>query len=252
MLKGFVHKAGYAILGIMVFMILWEIGARVAPELVPHVREVANAGKQLAFNPDTQLDFRETLARTVSAFLIAIAFGLPLGLMIGSVRPFRLMFSGPTDFLRSIPAFVLLPLFLVVFKSGDTSRIAMAAFGAGLVIIANTAFGAAHVRRSRIEVARVYGAGPVFILFHVVARELLPQVLDGIRLAISLSLVLTIVGEIMLGATHGLGTRINDTLSGFDLPRMYALIGLVGVMGYLLNLIGRVVSQRLADYGKHL
>lgn len=251
-MKVFIRHWGYSIIGILIFLILWELVACLHSELVPHVTNVANAGKQLILNSNIKLDFYKTLIRTISAFLLAVAFGVPMGLIIGSIRPFRLMFSGSVDFLRSIPAFVLLPLFLVLFKSGNMSRVAMAAFGSGLVIIANTAFGAAHVKRSRIEVARIYGASPSFILFHVIARELLPQVLDGMRLAISLSLVLTIVGEIMLGATYGLGTRVNDNLSAFDLDKMYALIIIIGILGYVLNLIGNMASKKLTDYGKYL
>ena len=247
-----VGKTAFMVLGLTVFLAIWEAGALLAPNLVPHFWEVAAAVHNLIFDSHTQRDILNTLGRALLSFSIAVALGVPLGLLLGSIRTLKLMFNGQVDFFRSIPAFVLLPLFLVFFKSGESSRIAMASFGAGLIVTANTAFGAAHASRLRIEVARVYGAKRFFVLFHVLAREVLPQTLDGLRLAISLSLVLTIVGEIMLGATYGLGTRVNDSLSGFDLPRMYGLIFLIGILGYFFNLVGRLLAGKFVKYGGHL
>jgi ABC-type nitrate/sulfonate/bicarbonate transport system permease component len=100
----------------------------------------------------------------------------------------------------------------------------MAAFGAELIIITNTSFSTTHISQLRISVVRVYGAKSFFILLQMVTREVLPQALYEMPLAISLSLVLTIINKIMFGATYGLGTRVNDSLSGFEFPRVYALI----------------------------
>jgi len=192
-----------------------------------------------------------TVLRTFASFGLALGVGWPLGAAIGSIPAMNRLLTGPLDFLRSIPAFVLLPLFLIFLKTGEASRIAMAAFGAGLVIVANTAFGVAHVAQLRIQVTQVYG-GTLLHRIGVIFMQALPQSMDGARLGLSLALILTIVGEIMLGATHALGTRVNDSLAGFDLPRMYALIFVIGIIGYLLNLLARLATSRLGWYGRDL
>lgn len=234
-----------------VALAFWEIAAMLSPKLVPHAWQIASSACRLLAESSFRSDVVATVARTGLSFLLAALIGWPVGLFIGAVPLANRAFIGPMDFLRSIPAFVLLPLFLVFLKSGESARIGMAAFGSGLVIIANTAFGVSHVGRLRVEVARVYGASQLHRL-GVVFMQALPQALDGGRLALSLALVLTVVGEIMLGATHGLGTRVNDSLAGFNLPQMYAIVFLIGLLGYAVNVLARVVSERLGRYGRFL
>jgi len=244
-------KICFPLLGVATFVAAWDVAACLKPTLLPHSWQVGAAVGELVADPQIRADFWRTIGRTLLALAIAVGAGVPLGLTIGAAKPLNRMFSGPLDFLRSLPGFALLPMWLSLFKSGDTARLAMVAFGAGLLVVANTAFGVAHIRRERVEVAQVYGASRGFILLNVIAREVLPQVVDGMRLAISLGLVLMIVGEIMLGA-RGVGTRVNDTLMGWDLPQMYALLFMVGVLGYLFNLAGKAATSRLTAYGKHL
>jgi NitT/TauT family transport system permease protein len=246
------QKILYGLAGIGILIILWEVMANSESKLIPHSWQILNEFKNLFCTKSSLLDLKATLSRTLVSFAIAVLFGLPLGLFIGSSRILEQMFHGPLHFFRSLPAFILLPLFLCIFKKGEYARISMIAFGAGLIIVTNTAFAIAHVRKLRTEVAQVYGASNIFILFNVIGREIAPQAIDGCRLALSLSLVLSIVGEIMLGATYGLGTRINDNLYGFNLPYMYALIVLVGFLGYLLNCIGTHFVSKTLFYGKHL
>lgn len=81
---------------------------------------------------------------------------------------------------------------------------------------------------------------------------MLPSISDGARISLILCLILVTVGEIMLGATRGLGTRVNDSLSGFSLAEMYALILIIGFLGYLLIVIARICAERWADYVKYL
>ena len=240
-----------ALASIGICLAAWEMFALTSPTLVPDFWEVAVAARDLFAHEDIHVDMWATVRRTLVAFLIAVATGVPLGLAIGAVPTVRTLLSGPLDFLRSIPAFVLLPLALAMLKSGDIARIGIAVFGAGVVMVASTAFGTAHLKTSRVEVAQVYGASPFFVLA-VIVRGLLPAIADGARISLSLSLILITVAEIMLGATHGLGTRVNDSLSGFDLPKMYALVFLIGLVGYSLNLVARKCAERWAGYGRHL
>ena len=229
----------------------WELLAAMSPGLIPHSWEIFASTVQLLADESYRKDIVMTILRTFASFGIALVVGWPVGAAIGSITWMNRIFSGPLDFLRSIPAFVLLPLFMVFLNTGESSRIAMAAFGAGLVMVANTAFGVARVASLRGEVVRVYG-GRLPRRLEVIFLEALPQSLDGARLGLSLALILSIVGEIMLGATHALGTRVNDSLSSFDLSRMYALILIIGLIGYLINVAARVTSNRIGWYGKDL
>lgn len=245
-------KLDYApVLGVALLLAIWDAMALISPTLIPHSWSVAGALWEMVCQGDIVKDALTTLERTLAGFAIAALAGVPIGLGIGGIPLLNRALAGPLDFVRSIPAFVLLPAFLAIFRSSEGARLGIVVLGAGVVMVAHTAFGTAHVKRLRLDVGKVYGASRRFLSL-IVFLETLPQIADGARIGLSLSLILAIVGEIMLGATSGLGTRVNDSLSGFNLPQLYAMIVVVGFLGYLLNLSARSLTKRYASYGRFL
>lgn len=245
-------RFAHSLLGFTALVLVWEVLAVSHPQLCPHLPDIARALAALLREPASRLDFLSTLGRTLLAFLTAVAIGIPCGVAVGAIPRVEVALRGPLDALRSIPGFVLLPVALAVFQKGELARWATAAFGAMLLVLASTAFAIAHVRPLRTEVARLYGAGRAFIVFGVIAREVAAPIADACRLALSQSLILVIALEVMLGARHGLGTRVNDSLSAFNLPDMYALILLIGLLGYGLNLLARMLTTRVTRSSPHL
>jgi NitT/TauT family transport system permease protein len=182
-------------------------------------------------------DLFATLIRTLEAFLIAIIFGIPLGLFLGEKEKIYRNIEFIIDFFRSTPATALFPLFLLIFGISDNSKIAVAAFGACLIIIFNTAYGVFNAKKSRILATKIMGATKVQIFKWIIFWESLPQTFVGIRNAISLSLVIIVVTEMFIGTNFGLGHRIIDSQLIYDIKGMYSAIIITGVLGYLLNYI---------------
>lgn len=185
---------------------------------------------------DLWSDLGATLLRTVYSFLIAVASGIPIGIVLGSNRVVYQSFEFAIDFFRSTPATALFPLFLLVFGIGEESKIALAAFSAWLVIVFNTAYGVMNARTTRILAARVMGASNFRIFRDVMFYESLPQTLIGIRLGVSYALVVIIVAEMFIGSSNGMGRRIIDAQQTYELSKMYASILATGGIGYLMNL----------------
>ena len=139
------------------------------------------------------------------------------------------------DFFRSTPATAMFPLFLLVFGIGEFSQVAVAAFAAWLVILFNVAYGVMNARQTRILAARVMGATTGQVFRHVMFFESLPQTFVGLRVGVSMALVVIIVAEMFIGSSNGMGRRIIDAQQVFDLAQMYASILVTGVLGYGLN-----------------
>ena len=236
--------------GIVLGVLWWEILAVASADtqLVPHGSAVLSALSDLVVNQRIAADTISTLRRTLLSFALATIVGIPVGLLAGTSKTVNALLGGWITFGRAIPAFVLLPLFLTITRDSELSRIFMAAFGCFVIVAAYTEMGASSVLRTRLEVARVYGASRLYTLRAVVLRDGAPQIVDGVRIALPLALVLTLVSEIMLGATHGLGTLVNDSLAGFDLPKMYALVLAVGLVGLSLSTLATAVSRWLVPY----
>ncbi|MBX9812444.1 MAG: ABC transporter permease [Burkholderiales bacterium] len=193
-------------------------------------------------------DFLSTFNRTLSAFAIAAVAGIPVGILFGSNQKIYRSIEFLVDFFRSTPATAMFPLFLLIFGIGDFAKIAVAAFAAWLVVVFNVAYGVMNARQTRILAARVMGASSWRVFRDVMFFESLPQTFIGLRMAVSVALVVIIVAEMFIGSSDGLGRRIIDSQQVFDLQQMYASIIASGVMGYGVNLFFLAIEKWLVHW----
>jgi ABC-type nitrate/sulfonate/bicarbonate transport system permease component len=236
----------------VVFIALWWAVAAlewIDPILLPSPQASALAIWEGFVGGSLVADTVITIRRTLMAFAIAVGICVPLGLALGSsVRLYRSL-EFIIDFFRSTPASALFPLFLVILGVGESTKVAVAAFGAGLLILFNTAYGVMNARKTRQAAARVMGASPLRVMVGVTLLESLPQTLVGMRAGVSFSLVIVIVAEMFIGSTDGLGQRVINAQSIFNMPEMYATIFAAGVLGYGLNLIFILIERRFVHWG---
>ncbi|MFZ1735856.1 MAG: ABC transporter permease subunit, partial [Candidatus Moraniibacteriota bacterium] len=189
-----------------------------------------------------------TLRRVLSAFFAALIFGIPLGLWLGRMETMYRSIEFVIDFFRSTPATALFPLFLLVFGVTDASKIAVAAFTSMLLIIFNTAHGVMYAKKSRILAATIMGATETQIFRLVLFWESLPQIFVGLRSALSMSLVVIVAAEMVIGTSSGLGRRIIDAQVTYEIPTMYAAILLSGIVGYALNMCFLILEKKLLHW----
>jgi sulfonate transport system permease protein len=192
-------------------------------------------------------DFLKTVYRTAASTLIAAVIAIPLGIVLGSSERLYRSLEFVIDFFRSTPASAMFPLFLVLFGVGDETKIAVAAFGAILVILFNVAYGV-NARKTRLLAAKVMGASRWRVLFDVMLLESLPQTFVGLRNGVSLALVIIVVAEMFIGSQDGLGHSVFEAQQLFDMPRMYAAIFAAGALGYGLNLLFLLIERRFVHW----
>jgi sulfonate transport system permease protein len=193
-------------------------------------------------------DFVKTVYRTAASTLIAAVIAIPLGIVLGSSEKLYRSLEFVIDFFRSTPASAMFPLFLVLFGVGDETKIAVAAFGAILVILFNVAYGVMNARKTRLLAAKVMGASRLRVLFDVMLLESLPQTFIGLRNGVSLALVIIVVAEMFIGSQDGLGHSVFEAQQLFDMPRMYAAIFAAGALGYGLNLMFLLIERRFVHW----
>jgi sulfonate transport system permease protein len=193
-------------------------------------------------------DFIKTVYRTAASTLIAAVIAIPLGIVLGSSERLYRSLEFVIDFFRSTPASAMFPLFLVVFGVGDETKIAVAAFGAILVILFNVAYGVMNARKTRLLAAKVMGASRLRVLFDVMLLESLPQTFVGLRNGVSLALVIIVVAEMFIGSQDGLGHSVFEAQQLFDMPGMYAAIFAAGALGYGLNLLFLLIERRFVHW----
>ncbi|MFC0385602.1 ABC transporter permease [Muricoccus vinaceus] len=239
------------VLGALGFIAFWQAAVllRVAdPVLLPSPAETARDTWAALATGTLAHDLGRTVWRTLLSFAIASAIGVPLGVALGAQERLYRAVEFVVDFFRSTPASALFPLFLVLFGTGEATKIAVAAFGAALVILFNAAYGVMNARRTRVLAARVMGAGSARILVDVLVWEALPQILVGMRQGVSLALVIVVVAEMFIGSTDGLGQRVINAQMLFESGLMYGAIFVAGALGYVLNLLFLLMEKRFVHW----
>jgi NitT/TauT family transport system permease protein len=239
------------LLGPVALFILWDIIVRagwIKAILLPSPSATVYALiTGLAGGPLLK-DFAVTVMRTIEAFLIAASIGVPLGVVLGSNEKAYRSVEFLIDFFRSTPSSALIPLFLLIFGVSDINKVAIAAFGALLIVVFNSAYGVMNARKQRVMAAKVMGASRWQIFRDVLIWESLQPTFVGLRSAVSMALVIVIVAEMFIGSDNGLGHRIIDAQQVLNVKSMYAAILAAGALGYTLNVLFLVAEKRIVHW----
>lgn len=238
-------------MGPVLLLLVWDLVVRFglvkAILLPPPIDTVLALLNGLAGGP-LLTDFGVTLWRTVQAFLIASAVGVPLGIVLGSNEKAYRSVEFLIDFFRSTPSSALIPLFMMIFGISDINKVAIAAFGAFLIVIFNSAYGVMNARKQRVMAAKVMGATRWHVFKDVLVWESLQPTFVGLRSAVSMALVIVIVAEMFIGADSGLGNLIINAQQVMRVKDMYAAILSAGVMGYALNVFFLITEKKIVHW----
>ena len=238
-------------LGPLVLFVVWDLVVRfgfIKPILLPPpVATLQTLVTGLAGGP-LLADFAVTVWRIVQAFAIAAIVGMPLGVLLGSNEKAYRSVEFLIDFFRSTPSSALIPLFLLIFGVSDVNKVAIAAFGAFLIVVFNSAYGVINARKQRVMAARVMGASRWQVFRDVLVWESLQPSFVGLRSAVSMALVIVIVAEMFIGSDSGLGHRIIDAQQVLNVKSMYAAILAAGALGYALNVLALVIERRIVHW----
>ena len=238
-------------IGPIVLFILWDAAVRtgfIKALLLPPPLEALGALINGLWGGPLLKDFLVTVWRTVQAFLIAAAVGMPVGVLLGSTERAYRSVEFLIDFFRSTPSSALIPLFLMIFGVSDINKVAIAAFGAFLIVVFNSAYGVINARKQRVMAARVMGASRWQIFKDVLIWESLQPTFVGLRSAVSMALVIVIVAEMFIGSDSGLGHRIINAQQVMNVREMYAAILSAGALGYALNILFLVIERRIIHW----
>lgn len=237
----------YTIASVIIFVLVWY-GAAILIDsfFLPTPQETIEVGIKMI--DKIRSASSATIGRIVLSFGAATAIGIPFGLLLGKAERIYRNIEPCIDFLRSIPATALFPLFMIFFGIGNLSKITVAAFSATLIIIFNTASGVMNSGKSRVTAAKIHGASEWQIFRDVTFWESLPQTFVGLRIAISLTVAIIIVMEMFVGTNVGIGRMIIDSQVVFNIPGMFALLFVAGIIGYLCNYILLCIEKRVVHW----
>jgi ABC-type nitrate/sulfonate/bicarbonate transport system permease component len=185
-----------------------------------------------------------SLERMALGFGLAVLLGVGGGLLLGSSPVIGRLADPLVEFLRAIPPPLLIPIAILVLGIGAQMKVAVIAAGCVWPILLNTIDGVRGTEPTLLETSRVYGVGRWDILRSVVLPAASPRIFAGLRIALSLALILMVISE-MQASTNGIGFFVLQAQRSFAIPEMWSGILLLGLLGYLINGGFALLERRL-------
>lgn len=181
-------------------------------------------------------DVLPTLASIAVGYALAVAIGVSLGVALG-VLPRVYHFVSPLlEFFRALPPIVLITAFIFVIGVGFQMEVMLVVFGAVWPILLNTIDGVVGIDPQVRDMARSYRLSRVEWMRRVLLPAASPQIVAGMKVGLSATVIIVIVTE-MVASVQGLGYFVLRSQSTFDMAGMWSAVILMGLIGYVLNLL---------------
>jgi taurine transport system permease protein len=237
----------------VLLFVWWLITAMgwVKPLFVPSPGAIVQKFADIWQNGFTNTSFLQhvwvSTARVFGAFVLACIIGIPLGILMGMSPVVRGIFDPPIEFYRPIPPLAYLPLMIIWFGIGETSKVLLIF----LSVFAPVALGArAGVRSAAIEqihAAYSFGATRWQVMRHVILPAALPEILTAMRIGIGFGWT-TLVAAEMVAATSGLGYMVLSASQFLQTSTVIMGIIVIAAIAYAFDLLMRWVEARLVPW----
>lgn len=172
--------------------------------------------------------------RLAAGLLIAIAVGVPIGILLGRSKVFRELSNSPFQLIRMISPLSWEPIAVIVFATWNGAIVFLIAVAAVWPVVFATAAGLAKVDPAWFKVARNLGAKPWHMVTQIILPAIMFDILTGVRLALGVGWIVLVPAE-FLGVTSGLGYSIADARETLSYDHLTAMVLTIGVMGYILD-----------------
>ena len=230
------------------FFLLWFVlseTGRIPTYLMPHPFQVGKAGYAYILGTPGESpyagrflsDAGASLVRVAGGFALAVALGIPLGILSGRVATVRKLMGSTINGLRAVPGISWLPLAMVWFGIGMKTTIFLVALAAFFPIYLNAATGARQVNPLLLQAGAMMGVKRLRGTFAILLPGAMPNIVTGLRLGLGISWAYLVLGE-LTGVPNGLGALIMDA-------RMLGRIDIIVVGVIIIAAIGRLSDDLL-------
>jgi NitT/TauT family transport system permease protein len=219
----------------------WEIAGRVPVSFAfPTFTETIAAFWVLLVDGTMFVAYVETLKPLVVGVLISAFVGVGIGLAIGLSRMSDWLLSPVFVVMQTAPLAALIPLLVMIYGIGLTSKVAVVLIMAMPVIVLNTSGAVRNTPVSIIEMAQAFLGTKRDVIFKVILPAASPIIFAGLRLGVSAGFIGAILAELKITPT-GVGDIITYSRSIADYPSMYAAIMSIILLAVIfLNVLERI------------
>lgn len=219
-------------------------------KVLPSFVSMAEAVKSYAFEPDPRsgnyllwTDTAATVARLLAALAISTTIALVCGIVIGLLPIARTTFGPIVAVASMVPPLALLPILFIAVGLGEASKIALVVIGTALKLTRDVALRVEDIPREQIIKAETLGASSFQIATRIVLPQILPRLIDALRLELGAAWLFIIAAE-AIAADSGLGYRIFLVRRYLAMDVIIPYVAWITLLAFLSDLALRALQTR--------
>jgi NitT/TauT family transport system permease protein len=218
--------------------------------LLPAPAQLADTARRVATEPDRRsgeillwIDTGASLRRLGIGLGVSAALGLSFGLALGMIPAARAGLSPFVAVVSLIPPLAVLPILFIAFGLGELSKIALIVIGTAPVLIRDLAQRALEIPTEMRVKAETLGASSWTLLTRIGLPQLMPRLIQGLRLALAPGWLFLIAAE-AIASTEGLGYRIFLVRRFFAMDVILVYVAWIALLAFFADLALRTLQRR--------
>jgi len=228
--------------------LLWEaVGRTKNAHLLPPLSKVFSTWIELLGSGQLFQALFVSLQALLLGFLLSVAFGVPLGLLMGRYRKLDSFLDIYMTALLAVPMISFIPFLVIAFGLGLHSRVWIVFLFAFVIIAINTKAGVRDVDPTLTEMARAFGARETELFLKVILPAALPMIMAGIRLGMGRAILGMVTSEMILSAV-GFGLMLMSFSASFNTPALFATLLTIVLLAVALLALVQYFDRRLMPW----
>jgi sulfonate transport system permease protein len=235
--------------GLFAILILWQLGASrgLLGSTTPTPAQVVTEAVRLLGSGELLGNLAVSLVRVLKGLAIGLSLGLVFGLFAGLTRLGEDIVDAPVQAVRMLPHLALVPLFIIWFGIGETSKISLIAIGVIFPLYINVFHGIRGVDERLVESAKSCGLDRLGLIRKVVLPGALPQILVGLRQSLGIAWLSLVVAE-QSATSSGIGYLINQATQFMRTDTVFVVLIIYALLGLGTDLLVRSVERRALSW----
>lgn len=222
---------------VLAAFVLWEIASQAAwirSSILPAVSDILESWGDEFVNGSLGISLLVTLKHMAFGYVIGAVLGILFGVAMGQSRLLWRLLEPLIETARPVPTSALVPLLILFLGIDDPLKITVVALGAFFPVFINTFAGVTSVSKTLRDTGRTFGISGAEATLRIVLPAAAPIIFVGLRYALSVSLVIALVAE-MIAGSDGMGYFVIRAQQNLSVVQLFIGVFTLALLGYALN-----------------
>jgi NitT/TauT family transport system permease protein len=230
----------------LILCVIWEIIGQMGlltPLFFAWPSTISKAFYTIATSPDFFSHLSVSLFEVGVGYGSAVLIAIPVGILMGRVKIIENLLDPYISALNALPRVALMPLVILIFGIGLSSKMFLVFLGSFFPILINTFNGVKNIDPLVVDMAKSFGAKRFALVGKVFIPSIMPYLLAGLRIGLSIAFIMVVVGE-FFAATQGIGYMIAFEAGRYNTSAVMAWVLIISAMTVFFTEIIRYVERK--------